>query len=99
MEVIGGVTATVTGGCGWYVDVLHAGNVITRYCHMGRQPYVSIGDEVVVGQVLGVVGSTGHSSGPHLHFEVHVNGDRSSAGAIDPVPFMREHGAALGEVS
>ncbi|HEY0700538.1 MAG TPA: M23 family metallopeptidase, partial [Micromonospora sp.] len=83
------------GGCGWFVDVLHSGNVITRYCHMVRQPAVRKGDMVQAGQVIGHVGSSGNSSGPHLHFEVHVNGDRSSGGAINPVPFMRQHGAAL----
>jgi len=79
-------------GCGWYIDVLHAGDVITRYCHMLTRPMVSVGDHVAAGQQVGVVGSSGRSSGPHLHFEVHLNGDRSSAGAIDPVPFLEERG-------
>jgi len=83
-------------GCGWYVDVLHAGNMITRYCHMVSQPRVRAGDRVTAGQVIGQVGSSGNSSGPHLHFETHVDGDRSSAGAIDPQDFMRERGAPLG---
>jgi murein DD-endopeptidase MepM/ murein hydrolase activator NlpD len=83
------------GGCGWYVDIRHAGNVITRYCHMGQQPLVKEGDQVTAGQQIGVVGSTGHSSGPHLHFEVHL-GSRDASSAIDPVKFMREHGAPLG---
>ncbi|WP_416901325.1 M23 family metallopeptidase [Micromonospora echinospora] len=85
-----------TRGCGWYVDVDHAGGFLTRYCHMDRPPMVAVGQQVAVGQPLGVVGSTGHSSGPHLHFEVHVRGDASGAGAIDPVPFMAAQGAPLG---
>ncbi|GIJ51814.1 hypothetical protein Val02_87000 [Virgisporangium aliadipatigenens] len=84
-------------GCGWYVDILHAGGIITRYCHMGAPPKVSIGQTVTAGQLLGQVGSTGNSSGPHLHFEVHRDGDRSSAGAIEPGRFMREMGAPLGD--
>ncbi|MEV4755755.1 peptidoglycan DD-metalloendopeptidase family protein [Micromonospora sp. NPDC049559] len=84
------------GGCGWFVDILHAGNIITRYCHMIQQPKVHKGDLVQAGEVIGIVGSSGNSSGPHLHFEVHLNGDRSSRGAINPVPFMRERGAPLG---
>jgi murein DD-endopeptidase MepM/ murein hydrolase activator NlpD len=84
------------GGCGWYVDIRHADKVVTRYCHMQSKPLVSAGDKVTAGQQIGIVGSTGHSSGPHLHFEVHLNGDRSSAGAINPIKFMKDHGAALG---
>lgn len=83
-------------GCGWYIDILHAGDVITRYCHMLSRPMVSVGDHVAAGQQVGVVGSSGRSSGPHLHFEVHVGGDRSSAGAIDPVPFLAERGITFG---
>ncbi|MFC7550307.1 M23 family metallopeptidase [Plantactinospora sp. GCM10030261] len=83
------------GGCGWFVDIQHAGGVITRYCHMVRAPFVRAGDTVRAGQVIGKVGSSGNSSGPHLHFEVHLGGLRSSAGAVNPVPFMRERGAPL----
>jgi murein DD-endopeptidase MepM/ murein hydrolase activator NlpD len=83
-------------GCGWYVDILHAGNVITRYCHMGHQPEVRVGQTVTAGQLIGYVGSTGHSSGPHLHFEVHLNGDGHRTGAVNPVPFMADVGAPLG---
>jgi murein DD-endopeptidase MepM/ murein hydrolase activator NlpD len=84
------------GGCGWMVEIQHAGNVMTRYCHMVRHPSVSEGQEVKAGQVLGEVGMSGNASGPHLHFEVHLNDDRSSAGAINPVPFMKHQGAPLG---
>jgi murein DD-endopeptidase MepM/ murein hydrolase activator NlpD len=88
-------------GCGWYVDIRHAGNIVTRYCHMGSRPQVNVGDAVTAGQVLGFVGSSGHSSGPHLHFEVHRNVPSGPfhAGrdnAVDPVPFMRQVGAPLG---
>jgi murein DD-endopeptidase MepM/ murein hydrolase activator NlpD len=89
----------VTPGCGWMVDV-RSGTTETRYCHMGRQPSVHVGDHVAAGQTLGYVGSSGHSSGPHLHFEVHTglsSGDRAgNSNAIDPVPFMRDRGAPLG---
>ena len=84
------------GGCGWMVEVQHAGNIMTRYCHMVQRPLVKDGQEVTAGEVIGLVGTSGNSSGPHLHFEVHLNDDRSSAGAINPVQFMREHGAPLG---
>ncbi|WP_229067769.1 M23 family metallopeptidase [Actinoplanes sp. DH11] len=84
------------GGCGWMVEILHAGNVMTRYCHLVQRPFVRENQQVAAGDIIGRVGSSGNSSGPHLHFEVHLNNDRSSAGAIDPVRFMREQGAPLG---
>jgi murein DD-endopeptidase MepM/ murein hydrolase activator NlpD len=84
------------GGCGWMVEILHAGDVMTRYCHMVEHPAVKVGQRVVAGQRIGRVGTSGNSSGPHLHFEVHLNNDRRSAGAIDPVPFMEKQGVPLG---
>ena len=84
------------GGCGWMVEIQHAGNIMTRYCHMVQRPFVKEGQQVQAGQVIGRVGTSGNSSGPHLHFEVHLNDDRSSAGAINPVPFMKQQGAPLG---
>ncbi|GLY05236.1 M23 family metallopeptidase [Actinoplanes sp. NBRC 101535] len=84
------------GGCGWMVEILHAGNVMTRYCHMVQRPFVRENQQVAAGEIIGRVGTSGNSSGPHLHFEVHLNNDRSSTGAINPVQFMREQGAALG---
>ncbi|GAA4594303.1 hypothetical protein GCM10023107_30040 [Actinoplanes octamycinicus] len=85
------------GGCGWMVEIQHAGNVMTRYCHMVQRPFVQKNQKVEAGQVLGKVGTSGNSSGPHLHFEVHLNNDRSSSGAINPVSFMQQHGAPLGD--
>jgi murein DD-endopeptidase MepM/ murein hydrolase activator NlpD len=84
------------GGCGWMVEVLHAGDIMTRYCHMVEHPAVQVGQHVVAGQRIGRVGTSGNSSGPHLHFEVHLNNDRRSVGAIDPVPFMEKQGVPLG---
>ncbi|GAA3913830.1 M23 family metallopeptidase [Actinoplanes auranticolor] len=86
----------LTAGCGWYVDIDHAGGIVTRYCHLLVQPYVHVGQHVGAGEVIGISGSSGHSSGPHLHFEVH-RGDHSAATAIDPVPFMASVGAPLGQ--
>ncbi len=84
------------GGCGWMVEVVHADRVMTRYCHMVQRPPLRVGQRVKAGEVIGLVGSSGNSSGPHLHFEVHLNNNRSSSGAVDPVRFMRERGAPLG---
>jgi hypothetical protein len=84
------------GGCGWMVEIVHAGDWMTRYCHLMRRPAVRVGQQVAVRELIGQVGSSGNSSGPHLHFEVHKDRDRTRHGAVDPVRFMRERGAPLG---
>ncbi|OJF13896.1 M23 family metallopeptidase [Couchioplanes caeruleus] len=83
------------GGCGWMVEIRHAGNIMTRYCHLVKRPDLKVGQRVAAGQVIAYCGSSGNSSGPHLHFEVHRNNDTSSASAEDPVEFMAQRGAPL----
>ncbi|OUP60191.1 murein hydrolase activator EnvC family protein [Butyricicoccus pullicaecorum] len=58
---------------GNYVVISHGGGVMTAYAHMTRR-LVSVGERVAAGQQVGTVGSTGNSTGPHLHFEVYVGG-------------------------
>jgi murein DD-endopeptidase MepM/ murein hydrolase activator NlpD len=60
------------GGHGNYVQIRHAGGLGTGYAHMSRIK-VRSGQAVTAGQVIGYVGSTGISTGPHLHFEVFKN--------------------------
>ena len=57
---------------------------------------IGVNDGSAAGQSIGYSGSSGNSSGPHLHFEVHLNGDASYNGAVDPVKFMQDVGAPLG---
>jgi murein DD-endopeptidase MepM/ murein hydrolase activator NlpD len=84
-------------GCGWYVEIQHVSQVITRYCHMVKRPSVTVGQKVISGQVIGYVGTSGNSSGTHLHFEVHIGpGYAQSANAVDPVAFMQRENAPLG---
>jgi murein DD-endopeptidase MepM/ murein hydrolase activator NlpD len=70
------------GGYGKLVILDHGGGLATAYAHHSRLA-VSAGQSVARGQVIGEVGSTGHSTGPHLHFEVRIDGN-----ATDPVPHL-----------
>jgi murein DD-endopeptidase MepM/ murein hydrolase activator NlpD len=84
------IVATAAGhvaSAGWYggygrtVQINHGSGLTTLYGHMSRLA-VSPGQPVTAGQVIGYVGSTGFSTGPHLHYELHRNGQR-----IDPASF------------
>ena len=70
------------GGYGNCVRIAHANNFETLYGHLSRIT-VKVGQEVTVGQKIGEVGSTGHSTGTHLHYEVRKNGK-----AINPIKFL-----------
>jgi murein DD-endopeptidase MepM/ murein hydrolase activator NlpD len=81
-------------GCGWYVDITHPGGVTTRYCHLHTRPFVDQGQQVVAGQPIGQVGSTGRSSGPHLHYETWTIANGMPV-PVDPTVFMQQRGASL----
>jgi murein DD-endopeptidase MepM/ murein hydrolase activator NlpD len=75
---------------GWYfaygkiVDIQHADGLITRYAHMSAfAPGIAKGRPVAAGQVIGRIGTTGNAHGPHVHFEVRVNGH-----PVDPKPYI-----------
>lgn len=75
--------ANWNGGYGLFVALDHGGGIQTRYGHMSRLNVTS-GQQVRKGDILGFVGSTGMSTGVHLHYEVRMNGQ-----AVNPVPFLK----------
>jgi murein DD-endopeptidase MepM/ murein hydrolase activator NlpD len=79
------------GGYGKMVEVDHGNGFATRYGHLSAID-VEVGQAVRIGQVVGRVGTTGRSTGPHLHYETRVDGD-----AVDPRKFLRA-GVRLGGV-
>ena len=76
------VLAGWTGGYGNYTCIDHGGGMATCYAHQSSYA-VSSGASVAQGQVIGYVGSTGHSFGAHLHFEVRINGT-----PVDPLGYL-----------
>jgi murein DD-endopeptidase MepM/ murein hydrolase activator NlpD len=77
------VSAGWSGGYGRMVEVDHGNGLSTRYGHLS-QINVKVGETVKIGQVIGEVGSTGRSTGPHLHYETRIDGE-----AVDPQKFLR----------
>jgi murein DD-endopeptidase MepM/ murein hydrolase activator NlpD len=72
-----------SGGYGNLVDIRHADGSMTRYAHNSRL-LVSAGQQVRQGQQIAAMGSTGYSTGPHLHFEVHV----PNSGTVNPIAYL-----------
>jgi murein DD-endopeptidase MepM/ murein hydrolase activator NlpD len=84
VSVAGGVVtfAADKGGYGYLVEIDHGNGYITRYGH-NQMIHVQVGEAIKRGQVIAKLGSTGRSTGPHVHFEVIKDGVR-----IDPMKFV-----------
>lgn len=79
-------TVTIAGWNGGYgnmVEVNHGNGFATRYGHMSKIE-VKVGQHVAIGQTIGRIGSTGRSTGPHLHYETRIDGE-----AVNPQKFLR----------
>ncbi len=85
------ISAGYEGGYGNMVKLRHADGTVTLYGHTSAV-LVNVGERVMAGDQIARMGNTGNSTGPHLHFEVHLNGtDR-----VDPVGWLAKHGISPG---
>ncbi len=84
MATADGQVITVASDSGWgnYVLVKHKHGFFTRYAHLDSFR-VTIGEHVQKGQIIGYIGNTGISTGPHLHYEVHIGSD-----VVDPMKYL-----------
>lgn len=80
-------------GFGMWVRVQHADGTVTVYGHI-NETLVTVGQEVMAGDQIATMGNRGFSTGPHLHFEVHLGGSNK----IDPIPWLASRGIGLGSV-
>ena len=74
------------GGYGNLVRIQHSDGIETYYAHNSLIE-AHVGDQVQPGDVIALSGATGNATGPHVHFEVRVNGN-----PIDPIPFLQDKG-------
>ncbi|MGB7834234.1 MAG: M23 family metallopeptidase [Xanthobacteraceae bacterium] len=77
------VEAGWSGGYGRMVEIDHGSGFSTRYGHLSKID-VKVGQSIKIGQVIGEIGSTGRSTGPHLHYETRIDGE-----AVNPQKFLR----------
>jgi murein DD-endopeptidase MepM/ murein hydrolase activator NlpD len=85
--------AGVKQGYGNCIEIDHGNGLMTRYAHMSRF-HAKLGEAVAPGQLIGAIGNTGRSTGPHLHFEVRINNR-----PVNPRPFLEAAPRVLEETS
>jgi murein DD-endopeptidase MepM/ murein hydrolase activator NlpD len=81
------IFAAWDGAYGNKIAIQHAGGLVTWYAHLSAFES-KVGEKVKAGQLIGLVGSTGNTTGPHLHLEIRPHEDDP----IDPMPWLRAHG-------
>ncbi|NEA59223.1 peptidoglycan DD-metalloendopeptidase family protein [Streptomyces sp. SID13666] len=90
------VRTTCGDGFGNQIVLRHGNGYFSQYAHLSLMQ-VKVGERVLTGRQIALSGSTGNSTGPHLHFEVRVTPELGSG--VDPVPWLREHGVRLQSVA
>ena len=85
------IDAGPAAGFGMWVKIRHADGTVTLYGHVNTIT-CSIGQRVMAGDQIATMGNRGNSTGPHLHFEVLLNGTNRT----DPVPWLAERGLGVG---
>lgn len=80
------IFASYDGAYGNKIAIQHTGGLVTWYAHLSAYE-VKLGDNVVAGQLIGRVGSTGNTTGPHLHLEIRPTADDP----VDPLPWLQAH--------
>jgi murein DD-endopeptidase MepM/ murein hydrolase activator NlpD len=88
------IDAGPTAGFGMWVKLRHADGTVTLYGHVNTTT-VNIGERVMAGDQIATMGNRGNSTGPHLHFEVLLNGTER----VDPVPWLAKRGLSPGSVT
>jgi murein DD-endopeptidase MepM/ murein hydrolase activator NlpD len=83
------ISSGPASGFGLWVRVRHDDGTVTVYGHI-NEALVSVGERVVAGEQIATVGNRGESTGPHLHFEVHMNGRK-----VDPLIWLRSNGVSI----
>lgn len=78
--------AQYSDSAGNYIEIDHGNGYVTKYMH-NSQLKVSVGDKVTAGQVIALSGSTGYSTGPHVHFQIEKDGEK-----VDPLTFKYNNG-------
>ncbi len=81
------IFASYDGAYGNKIAIQHAGGLVTWYAHLSAFE-IKLGDKVQAGQLIGRVGDTGNTTGPHLHLEIRPTADVP----VDPLPWLRAHG-------
>ena len=81
------ISAGWQGGYGYAVEIDHGDGHTTLYGHLMGEPYVAVGQHISGGQPIGALGSTGDSSGPHLHLELELNGASVDPSSLIPMVY------------
>ena len=92
LAIADGVVNAVHKGAsiGNAVDIAHDGNMLTRYYHFKNRSKLNVGDRVRAGDKVGILGTTGNSTGIHLHFAIKRNSTAWNNGTyVDPMPYLK----------